>query len=70
MATGNLTEIVGFTTYTSGTNGFRDLGGASLESAVAVPEINLGSFGSVIALLLGALGLIERRSLRRLADSV
>ncbi len=70
LATGNLTEIVGFTTYTSGTNGFRDLGGASLESAIAVPEINLGSFGSVIALLLGALGLIERRSLRRLADSL
>ena len=67
LATGNLTEIVGFTTYTSGTNGFRDLGGASLESVTPVPEIDPRSFGSVIALLLGALGLIERRRLARVA---
>jgi hypothetical protein len=67
LATGNLTEIVGFTTYTSGTNGFRDLGGASLESVTAVPEIDPSAFGSVIALLLGALGLIERRRLARVA---
>ena len=67
LATGDLTEIVGFTTYTSGTNGFRDLGGASLESVTPVPEIDPSSFGSVIALLLGALGLIERRRLARVA---
>lgn len=66
LATGNLSEIVGFTTYTSGTFGFRDLGGASLSS-VQVPEIDPGMFGSAIAMLLGALGLVERRMLRRLA---
>jgi hypothetical protein len=31
-----------------------------------VPEIDLGSFGSAIALLLGSLGWFERRHLRRL----
>jgi hypothetical protein len=46
---------------------FRDLGGASPTATPTVPEIDPASFGSAIALLLGMLGLIERRTLRRLA---
>lgn len=39
---------------------FRDLGGASLTQAV-VPEIDPAAFGGVLALVLGSLGLLERR---------
>ena len=67
VATGNLTDL-NYTTIVPGTSaGFRDLGGASAIDVTAVPEIDLGSFGSVIALLLGSLGLIERRRLARVA---
>lgn len=67
VATGNLTDL-NYTTIVPGTGaGFRDLGGASIIDVTPVPEIDPSSFGSVIALLLGALGLLERRSLRRLA---
>lgn len=62
--TGAATEIPGFAVTFSGANALRDLGGAS--STTAVPEIDPASFGSVIVLLLGALGLVERRTLRRL----
>ena len=67
VATGNLTDL-NFTTIVPGTSaGFRDLGGASAIDVTPVPEIDLGSFGSVIALLLASLGLLERRSLRQLS---
>ena len=66
VATGNLTDL-NYATIVPGTgHGFRDLAGASVVS-VAVPEIDPGVCGSAIALLLGALGLLERRRLARLA---
>ena len=53
-----------YATIVPGTgHGFRDLGGASTISA-AVPEIDAASFGSVMALLMGSLGWLERRRLR------
>lgn len=67
LATGNLTDL-NYATIVPGTgHGFRDLGGSSIIDVTPVPEIDLGSFGSAIALLLGSLGWLERRSLRRLA---
>ena len=68
VRTGDVTDL-GFATPANGVSGvgFRDLGGASAIDVTPVPEIDLGSFGSAIALLLSALGLLERRSLRRLA---
>ena len=39
---------------------FRDLGGASLTQS-AVPEIDPAAFGGVLALVMGSLGLLERR---------
>jgi hypothetical protein len=67
VATGDLTDL-NYATIVPGTStGFRDLGGASAIDVTPVPEITLGSFGSVIALLLGCLGWFERRHLRRLA---
>jgi hypothetical protein len=66
LASGNLTSIAGFTTYTSGTVGFRDLGGSSLQAVpAAVPEIDAGLCGGAVALVLGAFGCLERRRLRR-----
>jgi hypothetical protein len=66
LATGNLTDL-NYATIVPGTgHGFRDLGGSSIIDASSVPEIDLGSFGSAIALLLGSLGLLERRTLRLL----
>jgi len=57
-----------FATIIPDTNhGFRDLGGASSISAAIVPEIDPSLCGSAIALLLGALGLIERRRLAPVA---
>lgn len=41
---------------------FRDLGGASLTQAT-IPEIDPTAFGGVLALVLGSLGLLERRRL-------
>jgi len=41
---------------------FRDLGGSS-ETTVAIPEIDPTAFGGVLALVLGSLGLLERRRL-------
>ena len=67
VLTGNTTDL-NYTTIVPGTAaGFRDLGGASVVSVIPVPEIDPSSFGSVIALLLGAFGLIERRRLARVA---
>ena len=67
VATGDLTDL-NYATLVPGTDrGFRDLGGASAIDVTPVPEIDLGSFGSVIALLLGAFGLLERRRLARVA---
>jgi hypothetical protein len=61
--TGTPTDL-NFATIVPGTGfGFRDLGGASSISAAIVPEIDPSLCGSAIALLLGALGLIERRRL-------
>jgi len=65
--TGATTPINGFITQFSGTDGLRDLGGAATTSVV--PEIDPASFGSVLVLLLGALGLVERRTLRRLSPA-
>jgi hypothetical protein len=51
-----------YATIVPGTgHGFRDLGGSSTISAAIVPEIDAASFGSVMALLLGSLGWLERR---------
>jgi len=67
VATGNLTDL-NYTTIVPGTSaGFRDLGGASAIDVTPVPEIDPSSFGSVIALLLGSLGLLERRRLALIA---
>jgi hypothetical protein len=67
VATGNLTNL-SYTTIVPGTGaGFRDLGGASAIDVTPVPEIDPSSFGSVIALLLGSLGLLERRRLALIA---
>ena len=64
LATGNLTDL-NYATIVPGTgHGFRDLGGSSIFDVTPVPEIDLGSFGSAITLLLGALGWLERRRLR------
>jgi hypothetical protein len=66
LATGNLTDL-SYATIVPGTgHGFRDLAGASVIS-VAVPEIDASVCGSAIALLLGALGVFERRRLARIA---
>ena len=66
VTTGNLTDL-NYTTIVPGTSaGFRDLGGASAIDVTPVPEIDPSSFGSAIAMLLGAFGLLERRSQRRL----
>ena len=45
--------------------GYTVIGEAIFLSSVAVPEIDPASFGSALALLLGALGLVERRSRRQ-----
>lgn len=52
--------------YESATFGFRLAGG---ERSTAVPEIDPKSIGSVLALVLGSLGLLERRRPRRLLAS-
>ena len=65
-ATGNLTDL-NYATIVPGTgHGFRDLGGSSIIDVTPVPEIDAGLFGSAIAMLLGAFGLLERRIQRRL----
>jgi hypothetical protein len=68
LETGDRIDL-GFATPSNGVSGpgFRDLGGASVNDVTPVPEIDPSSFGSAIAMLLGAFGLLERRSLRRLA---
>ena len=59
LATGALTTIRSGTSNWTTTVGFRDLGGSALTPVV--PEIDPTYVGSVIAMLLGSLGLLERR---------
>ncbi|MFM7291183.1 MAG: hypothetical protein ACKO6B_08135 [Planctomycetia bacterium] len=67
IATGDTTAL-NYTTPADGSFGFRDLGGASIvDITPGVPEIDPGSMGGVIMLLVGAFGLLERRRAARVA---
>jgi hypothetical protein len=53
---------IGSSFWTLSDDAFRDLGGSS-ETTAAIPEIDPTAFGGVLALVLGSLGLLERRRL-------
>ena len=69
IATGDTTAL-NYQTPSDGASGpgFRDLGGASIvDITPGVPEIDPSSIGSVVMLLLGSFGLLERRRVTRVA---